>query len=186
VSGGVDFNPRKFKELILYLAERSGDDPGFAATKLNKLMYFCDFEAYRQLGHSITGARYQKLEWGPAAIEFLPLQDDLLREQLARVEYRERGGHAQRVTVPLAPADESAFLPQEIEVIKSVIQRLRPFDASGSSEYSHRESVGWNAVAEHEVIPYSTAIFSMRPVPAEDVERARRLAAEEDWAAIRP
>ena len=80
MAGHAGFDSQKFKQLILYLAERSGDDPGFAATKLNKLMYFCDFEAYRQLGRSITGARYQKLPWGPAAVEFLPLQDELFKE----------------------------------------------------------------------------------------------------------
>jgi hypothetical protein len=186
VAGGIDFNPQKFKELIVYLAQRSGGDPGFAATKLNKLLYFCDFEAYRRLGRSITGARYQKLEWGPAAVEFLPLQDDLFREERARIEQRTRGGHVQRVTVPLGPADTSVFLPEEIDVIEWVIDKLRPFDASGSSEYSHRESTGWNAVEERDVIPYSSAIFSMRPIPPEDVARAQELAAQENWAAIRP
>jgi Antitoxin SocA-like, Panacea domain len=186
VAGAIEFNPQKFKELIVYLAQRSGGDPGFAATKLNKLMYFCDFEAYRQLGHSITGARYQKLEWGPAAVEFLPLQDELFGDERARLEYRERGGHTQRVTVPLSPADPSVFLPEEIKVIERVIERLRPFDATGSSDYSHRESAGWNAVEEREVIPYGTAVFSMRKIPQEDIDRARQLAAEENWASVRP
>jgi hypothetical protein len=186
VAGGTDFNPQKFKELIVYLSQRSGGDPGFAATKLNKLMYFCDFEAYRRLGHSITGARYQKLEWGPAAVEFLPLQDELFRDQRARLEERERGGHTQRVTVPLSPADAAVFLPEEIEVIERVIENLRPFDATGSSDLSHRESAGWNAVEEREVIPYGTAVFSMRKIPQEDIDRARQLAAQENWASVRP
>ena len=46
---------RKMKELILYLAARSEDDPRFSSTKLNKLLFYCDFTAYRQLGRSITG-----------------------------------------------------------------------------------------------------------------------------------
>jgi hypothetical protein len=63
MAGGAEFNLQKFKELILYFADQSREDPGFAQTKLNKLLYSCDFEAFRRLGHSNTDATYQKLEW---------------------------------------------------------------------------------------------------------------------------
>lgn len=163
MAGGTEFNPGKFKELILYLAEQSRDDPGFAATKLNKLLYFCDFEAYRRLGHSITGARYQKLEWGPAAREFLPLHEELLKDRWAHIERRRRGEHEQVVTVSEG-ADTGLFGEDELAVIADVIAELRPFDATGTSEISHRESPGWNAADEFEVIPYETArISTTRP-----------------------
>lgn len=181
MAGRTEFNRRKFKELILYLAEKSGDDPGFAATKLNKLMYFVDFEAYRRLGRSITGARYQKLPWGPAAVEFLPLQDELVRDELARLDLRERGGHTQRVTVPLSPSDPRVFLPEEIEIIEAVMEELRPYDATGSSDYSHERSAGWQVVDEGALIPYHTAIVSTEPVPQEDLERARDYVRMRGW-----
>ena len=172
MAGGRDFSPQRFKELILYLADRSGDDPGFAATKLNKLMYFCDFEAYRRLGRSITGARYQKLEWGPAAREFIPLHDELVKEQRARIEQRARGPYLQSVTVS-AGADSSVFDQDELAVIEEVITRLQPFDAAGVSEVSHRKSPGWSAADEFEVIPYETARISTDrpPEPAFDYFR---------------
>jgi hypothetical protein len=181
MAGERAFNNQKFKQLILYLAQRSGEDPGFAATKLNKLMYFCDFEAYRQLGHSITGARYQKLPWGPAAVEFLPLQDELFREELARLEVRDRGGYTQRVTVPLSPSDEGVFLPGELAIMEAVMEELRPYDATGSSEYSHERSAGWNLVGEGDVIPYATALVSTDPIPQEDLDRARDYVRARGW-----
>jgi len=52
---------------VLYLSQRSADDPGFGMVKLNKLLYRADFEAYRLLGHSITGAVYEKQDFGPVA-----------------------------------------------------------------------------------------------------------------------
>ena len=35
--------------------------------KLNKLLYRADFEAFRLLGHPITGETYEKQEFGPVA-----------------------------------------------------------------------------------------------------------------------
>lgn len=164
MAGGREFDRRKFKELILYLADQSGDDPGFAMTKLNKLMYFCDFEAYRRLGRSITGAHYQKLEWGPAAREFLPLHEELLSDHFAHIERRQRADYEQVVTVS-AGADKTVFSEDELAVISNVVAELRPFDATGSSEVSHKLSPGWNAADEFEVIPYETARISTERPP---------------------
>lgn len=180
MAGGTEFNRQKFKELILYLADKSGDDEGFGMTKLNKLLYFCDFEAYRRLGRSITGAEYQKLRWGPAATDFLPSHEELLRDQWARIERRPRGDYEQRVTVSTG-ADITLFSEEELRVIEDVIAKLRPFDASGSSEYSHEQSAGWNLVDERETIPYRTVFISTEPIPDEDVERARNFAVAEGW-----
>jgi hypothetical protein len=54
------------KELVLYLTAKSEGDSRFSSDKLNKLLFHCDFTAYRQLGRSITGYSYQKLPYGPA------------------------------------------------------------------------------------------------------------------------
>ena len=53
------WNNAKLCELIIYIAEHSKDDTSFGAVKLNKLLYYSDFSAYRQLRNSITDAEYQ-------------------------------------------------------------------------------------------------------------------------------
>jgi hypothetical protein len=174
MAGGTDFNRAKFKELILHLADQSKDDPGFAMTKLNKLLFFCDFEAFRRLGHSITGAEYQKLEWGPAARQFLPLHEELLKDQWAHIERERRGDYEQVVTVSTG-ADMSVFAKDELEVITDVIAKLRPFDATGVSEISHLESPGWNAADQYEVIPYETARISTERPPEKAFQFFRKL-----------
>jgi Antitoxin SocA-like, Panacea domain len=174
VAGGTEFNRTKFKELILHLADQSKDDPGFAMTKLNKLLFFCDFEAFRRLGRSITGAEYQKLEWGPAAKQFLPLHEELLKDHWAHIERRRRGDYEQKVTVSTG-ADTSVFDDDELAVVADVVARLRPFDATGSSELSHRESPGWNAAEFFEVIPYETARISTERPPESAFNYFRKL-----------
>src|ERR1700733_4521543 len=72
VAEQAEFNRSKFKELVLYLSQRSAGDEGFGAVKLNKLLYRSDFEAYRLLGRPITGETYIKQEFGPVAAD-LPI-----------------------------------------------------------------------------------------------------------------
>jgi hypothetical protein len=186
MAGGTEFSEQKFKELFLYLAAQSRSDQGYAATKLNKLLYFCDFEAFRLLGHAITGATYQKFKWGPAAREFLPMQDDLLQWEAAQVLRRKRGRYEQKVTVALWEPNMSIFSGPEIEIIDAVITELRPFDAKGSSDYAHEKSAGWNLVNEGEPIPYDTAFISTDPVPPEDLEQARQYVRDRGWITVRP
>ena len=81
-----DFQSRKFKELMLYFSQR-GLDEGLVigSTKLNKLLFFTDFRAYAELGSPVTGATYQRLQWGPAARQLLPMRDEMLRDQRGQV-----------------------------------------------------------------------------------------------------
>ena len=65
-----EFDSRKFRDLALYLAHRSKDDPNFGMVKLQLMMYYCDFIAYHRTGKSITGATYVKRPFGPAPKEF--------------------------------------------------------------------------------------------------------------------
>ena len=56
----MKFNREKFKELILYICEKSKDDIHFDMKKLGVILWKCDFKAYAELGESLTGATYIK------------------------------------------------------------------------------------------------------------------------------
>jgi hypothetical protein len=175
------FSATRFKELVLYIAERSADDPSFGSVKLNKLLFFADFEAFRKFGRPITGARYQKLPWGPAAIEFLPVHDELVREERVVVETRSRGTYKQAVTVALTPAKADLFEPAELSLVDDLIERLRGQGAADVSELSHSTSAGWNLVNEREIIPYETVFVSMRKPSERVLDWARDIAHSRRW-----
>ncbi len=99
------FQARKFKELLVYLAQRSADDPLYGATKLNKLLFYCDFLAFGQFGRSVTGARYQKLRHGPAPRQLLPMQTELESEGAVTVQIRQFFNQVQRRPIALRPPD---------------------------------------------------------------------------------
>ncbi len=82
------FDQTKFAALVLYIAARSKDEPKFGAVKLNKILYYTDFNAYRRLGSAVAGASYQKLSEGPARREMPHTRSLLVDSRQARIEYR--------------------------------------------------------------------------------------------------
>jgi hypothetical protein len=169
---------QKFRELILYLARASQGDPHFGATKLNKLLFFCDFLAYRTLGRSISGEPYMRLEHGPAPRRLLTVRRELMEFGDCTMERRGRGRRKQERIVPLRDPDLTQFSGAEIQLMDHVLGELERSNASEISELSHR-FVGWQAVDLQEEIPYET-VFVGNPEPPtdEDIAYARQLAAE--------
>lgn len=172
----------KLKELVLYVAEKSGDDAAFGATKLNKLLFFSDFLAYAELGSSITGATYQKLDNGPAPRELLPCLRELQEEGAAHIEMRQRFAYTQKRTVPLRKPNLGLFTAEEISLVDEVIDALGKQNASDVSTISHALSVGWQVVGMREDIPYASVFISPRKPSDRDIERGRELAAAHGWA----
>jgi hypothetical protein len=169
---------QKFRELILYLARASQEDPYFGATKLNKLLFFCDFLAYRTLGRSISGEAYMRLDYGPAPRRLLAVRRELLQFGDCTVERRGRGRRQQERLVAQRDPNLAAFSREEIALIEQVLAELGHTNASEVSELSHR-FIGWQAVGLQEEIPYETVfVGAPEPPTEEDAAYARRLAAE--------
>ena len=176
------FDRERLKELILYLAKRSADDAYFGATKLNKLLFFSDFMAFGQLGAPITGATYQKLKWGPAPRELLPVQREMQREASAKI--KRASAFTPDKTVALREPDISQFTPQEIAIVDEVLEALKHDNATMVSDRSHKFSVGWQVAGEQEEIPYGTVfLWGGDPHPAA-IEYGRQLAVDRGWVEV--
>ncbi len=166
----------KLKELMLYVADRSVDDPDFGATKLNKILAACDFEAHAVLGSAITGVPYQKLEHGPAPRRLLPLQRELIAAGEAALLPRTVASYTQQRLVALRTPDLTVFTGPEMSLIDGIIGRCRGHSAAELSRASHAAD-GWKTAAIGDDIPYSTAYWSAHGLTSDDIERARELAA---------
>jgi uncharacterized phage-associated protein len=187
MDGDQEFNERRFKNLLLYVATRLADDPTFGETKLNKVLFFSDFEAYRLLGAPITGASYQKNKYGPTARLYTVMRDELVRWDQLEVERRLIVDHVQDVIAPKnVEPNLDEFTANQMKIVDRVIDEMREYNNTEVSDLSHQRSAGWNMVEFSETIPYRTAIMATREIPEEDVERARLVAVERDWASIHP
>jgi hypothetical protein len=174
-------NDRKFKDLILYVAERCADDASFGAIKLNKILYYSDFLAYGNLGHPITGQIYFRLPQGPAPKYLKPIQAQMVADGEIELAGTPRYAFQQIRTIARQKADLTAFTGQEIALVDEVIDVLGPLNASQATELSHRMSLGWQIVQDREEIPYST-IFLSDEVPDEEHEaKILDLARQHGW-----
>ena len=137
------FKPHKFKELILYTSERLANDPWFGATKLNKVLYYADVYSWQELDVPITGARYFRLDNGPAPRALLPIRREMMDHGELRIEQRTTKGKPQHRTIPLRSANRELFSPKEVAIMDRVIEELRPLTASEVSKRSH--TAGWRS-----------------------------------------
>jgi hypothetical protein len=149
-------NDQKFRELILYIARESERDEHFGATKLNKILFYSDFWAYRKL---------------PVVRKMEDHGDCVLAE-------REYFGRTQKILLASREPDLSLFSGTEIAIVRDIIERLQGLNATDVSELSH-QFIGWQLAEEGEDIPYSTALLGhpRPPTPAE-IEYGKKLAEE--------
>ncbi len=176
----IEFDANKLKELVLYVAYKSLDDPSFGATKLNKILFFSDFLAYGQLGKPITGATYQKLDQGPAPRELLPIQERLEEKGEVILLERKYFGYVQKRLWPCREPDISTFSPQEISLVDEVIEALRDHNAFQASVLSHRVP-GWQLAGDRDEIPYEAVFLSREPLTESAIRRGQQLAEQYGW-----
>lgn len=170
----INFKRDKFWEMILHFSKR-GIDEGVdvGSTKLNKMLFFADFRAYSVLGNPISGAKYQKLEHGPAPTALLPVREEMVGSGDAVL--RDRSGGWSDVLVPQRDADLSEFSGEELAIMDNVYAELAPLSAVQASNYSHEKSPGWEAAEEREMIPYETARIGTERPPETVFEHFRQL-----------
>jgi hypothetical protein len=173
------FEREKFRHLILYFSKRGADEGlVIGSTKLNKLLFFTDFRAYAELGTPVTGARYQRLELGPAARAMLPVREEMVSE-LGEAHFEDRGADDKAaVLIADAEPDLSLFSPEELGIADAVFEELRHLNAKAASDYSHYRSAGWRVMENGDDIPYESAWVSTDPAPTEAIELGRQLAAQ--------
>lgn len=165
------YDEQKFKELIVYISSKCESDLYYNATKLNKILFFSDFLAYKTNGEPITGADYFALPFGPAPRRLLPVRDRMLTDGDIALSK-----HQQHRTIALRDPDYDVFSASEIALVDKVIDILRDYNADETSELSHM-FLGWQAAmaegehsGEHVSIPYST-VFVQNP-PMDEYENA--------------
>ncbi len=171
------YDEDKLRELVLHIASQSEDDVHFGAVKLNKLLFYADFIAYRKFGRPITGAEYQKLDHGPCARPLKPLLQRMEAEKAVAEQVTDRWGYPQKRTIALREPILGKFSPEEIALVDSIIKTCRVRNARSMSDLSHN-FVGWQLAKIGESIPYSVALVSRRKPTESERAYGRTLEAE--------
>ncbi len=182
----MEFNRAKFKELVLVLSQASAEDEGFGMVKLNKLLYRADFEAFRRTGRPLTGATYEKQDYGPVARPLPIVLDELASHGYIIWQRIAAGPYTRKVPSAAEAPDLSQFSETELKLINDVISELAKYGGKGASEWSHEESAGWNAASIGQEIPYGTAFISTEKLSDAQMKRAIERSSRGNWAAVVP
>lgn len=157
------FDSRKFRDLMLYLAHLSAGDRFFGATKLCKLLYYCDFMYFWRYKTPITGASYTKHPRGPVPTQFFAERDALGTDEEAVLKFERVLNLTQQRLEPLGDCSRIAtsFSEDELEVIHKVYSDVDGMTAFEVSDLSHSEP-GWILTDDYEVIPYESVFIDLQ------------------------
>lgn len=134
-------------------------------TKLFKLLYFLDFQHYRDTGRSVTGMNYFAWKMGPVP---KALQDELSagpkQDWNGRVSFKTiQVAKGQMLAIQASSAfDASHFTRREIKLLEALVAQYRDADADDMVEATHLENLPWDRVwnvqgRRQDQIPYEYA-----------------------------
>jgi hypothetical protein len=152
---------QKFVDELLYAAWLLREDEAGGAVKLNKVLYYAEFGHMREYGVPISGARFFKLDEGPAPRALLPVRQELVDQGRAELLDAPFLGFVQNRLVPTESPDpdQSSLTADERRSIEQAVMYLDGMNAHQVSELSHLER-GWQLVDFEEDIPYETAFLA--------------------------
>lgn len=132
-----DIDKLKYKNLILYLAERVGARPNVGETVFYKLIYFVETLARINLGSGIANESFYKRQYGPVPVTFRTITQEMIdANELDRVQ----GKYFTYMQTKYLPRIQAAGLTeQEAGVINTIIAVLGDKTATELSDLSHMD-----------------------------------------------
>lgn len=152
----LEFDEGKFKELILFFTDGAKDDPCFASTVLNKMLFAAEFLAYKVQGRPIAGATYVHRNYGPVPQEFIPVRNALVAEGSLTIEDKTYLGREQKKPRAHRGPNLSSFNDIERQVCEHILKMFSGVQARHARDWSHLFP-GYILSQEGEQIPYPTA-----------------------------
>jgi len=159
-------NLTKFKQVLLYVLEKTAGKHNIGMTALYKLLYFIDFDYYEKFDEQLMGLTYIKNHYGPTPREFVSVVDAMKKNGELEEVKSNFFQYEQRKFLPRTSADLASFSAQEKEMIDSVLARYGDKTATELTRLSH-EDTPWVAAEdgkniEYEHVFYRTDGFSVR------------------------
>ncbi|HEY4240150.1 MAG TPA: Panacea domain-containing protein [Kofleriaceae bacterium] len=186
----IEYSEERLVELALYIGAKCGLDEHYGVLKLNKILFYADFAAYRQLGKPITGAKYKKYEHGPAPAVMKRVRQKM-EDQGDAFQYTnwlpvfspDGDQHSENRLLTMREPKIEMFDPKEISIVDSVIERLRGLTGRAVSDMSHVHP-GWKFAAMEDDIPYHAALLpESGPSPLSKADRAQAETIARAWQA---
>ena len=171
----------RLRQLILYVAAKCQGAEYFGATKLNKILWKADFDAFAARGVPVTGREYWRQQTGPAPREMLPLHRAMLAEGTIRIDRRAcPDGRIEYRTIPVGKPAPGMFSDEELGFVNAAIRHYWLMTATESSDPAH--GIAWRTRRNGDTMPYELALLADAPVDAGQLRQAEVLIYENGWA----
>ena len=145
----------RLREAILYVCKKCESDQYFGLTKLNKILWSADFNSFAERGQPVTGRTYQRLEFGPAPVEMLPVLTEMQNTEKLKIEITTI---QEKRPIALVEPMLRDFSPSDIDHLERAIAVFWGATGKETSDRSH--GVAWMTRKDGDQMPYELAYFS--------------------------
>jgi uncharacterized phage-associated protein len=160
------YNTKKFINCVLFFARKT-DPNKLGILKLNKLLYYIDFEHYKKYGRSILSDIYIKMEQGPVPsfsyslfnMAFHDNKDDETSQELRNsVEVKQHKVKDFDINA-IYPKEgkefnETLFSESELEIMEDVAKKYSSKTGTAMSKETHKEDTPWSKTPPMEAVDY--------------------------------
>ena len=138
LAAATEVDKLKYKNTILYLAEKVGARPNVGETVFYKLLYFVETLSLYRTGKTISNESFHKMQYGPVPSSFSTVTQDMINNnELDRVT----GTYFTYMQTKYLPRIESVGLSDdEKRIVDDVILALGDKTATELSDLSHKDS----------------------------------------------
>ncbi|HUZ60311.1 MAG TPA: type II toxin-antitoxin system antitoxin SocA domain-containing protein [Hanamia sp.] len=150
----------KISHMIMFFSNESNT----WITKLNKLLFYCDFLAFKNSGFGITGLNYRAVRYGPVPSRYEEIYNLIDSGDLLKRKFDESGGYEGSYFEPLLTFNELLFDSFEIEIMRKVSETFKYFSATEIKELSHREAAWQENIEQKKLISYKDYGFSLKAI----------------------
>ena len=133
-NGYAQISLDRLKNILLYFINKNN---GVFFTKMNKLLFYTDFMAYRVMGKSMSGLTYKAIAHGPVPVRWDRIYSfyDEIDQEIVQFP----DGRAGTKLVSKLSPNMAEFSDDELKILEYVSQRFKNETPTQISETSHQE-----------------------------------------------
>lgn len=157
-NGYAQISIDRLKNILLYFIEKSN---GVFFTKMNKLLFYADFMAYRVTGKSVSGLAYKAIAHGPVPVRWDRIYSFFDEIDQEIVQFSD-GREGTKLVSKLSP-DMAEFSDDELKILEYVSQRFKNETPTQISETSHEEEA-WKKYKDSDKLISFEMAFTLKAI----------------------
>lgn len=148
----------KLKNVLLFFI---GKFKGVYVTQMNKILFYTDFLAYREIGQAITGLSFKAIQYGPVPNRWDKVYS--LIDDIDQIEVESKNGNIGNKLVSDMPCDISSFSTEQLSILEKIYDTFKNDSSASISKKSHEEPAWIDNQETHSLIDFKYA-FSLKAI----------------------